>query len=231
MRLETAWSLLANAPLFHDVPAAELAALKSSAHCRTLTAHKDMLVEGKRSDLVYMIAMGSAKVTQWTKKRDIILCFAGQGDVLGDISALNRCPHTATVTTLERSAGVYWLAEEFYRCLTSAPMLSINIARINQSRLRRRGGQVASMAVLTVPGQLAQRLLFMAEDRGRKSRNGHIEVPFRLTQETLADLIGVSRKTIGWALADFQEQKILTARRAKYIVIHDLAALKAQCCL
>jgi CRP-like cAMP-binding protein len=58
------------------------------------------------------------------------------------------------------------------------------------------------------PARLAQTLLDLARDHGVRDADG-VLLPLRLSQQDLANLIGVTRESVNLALADFKQRGLV----------------------
>jgi CRP/FNR family transcriptional regulator/CRP/FNR family cyclic AMP-dependent transcriptional regulator len=78
--------------------------------------------------------------------------------------------------------------------------------------VRRLSAQVHDTISLDVPGRIAKKLLELADQHGEPTPEG-IRINLRLTQQELAQMVGVTRVSVNKQLGWFQEHGILTADR------------------
>lgn len=88
--------LLARLPLFEGLSTEQLAEISAAAERITVPRHADIAQEGADGEVVYVIVHGMVQV----KRGDRILAYLQDGDVVGELSVLDRTPRTATVTTV-----------------------------------------------------------------------------------------------------------------------------------
>ena len=88
--------LLARLPLFEGCSTADLAEISAAAERTTITRFEDLTREGASDSLVYVIVHGMVQV----KRGDRILAYLQDGDVVGELSVLDRAPRSATATTV-----------------------------------------------------------------------------------------------------------------------------------
>lgn len=96
---------------------------------RAFAAGADVLVEGSRTGVVYILIEGEVEVL----KGDIQVTTAAEpGAFFGEMSALLDAPHTATVRALSPSR--FYVAENAVAFLQSSPQIALAIARLLAKR-------------------------------------------------------------------------------------------------
>ena len=88
--------LLARLPLFSGLSTAQLAEIGAAAEHVTVPRFRDITREGTTGDLVYVVVAGMVQV----RRSGRVLAYLQDGDVVGELSVLDRRPRTATVTTV-----------------------------------------------------------------------------------------------------------------------------------
>ena len=88
---------LSRLPLFEGCSLEQLAEISAAAESITVRRFRDVTREGdSRDDLVYLVVHGMLQV----KRGDRVLAYLQDGDVVGELSALDGTPRSATVTTV-----------------------------------------------------------------------------------------------------------------------------------
>ena len=228
MLVEKAFRLIEDTPLFRDVPVADLKRLQQEAFCKNIGARREIMIEGSRSGFVALIVRGTVRIVKYGPHRDYILRFMRCGGVLGEIAALQDCPHTATVAAYQDCDLLCIPEPIFCSVLHQAPQFTHNLLLLHQQRQCRLSQQATVRAMFNVKGQLAQQLGFMAEDFGEKNARGALEIPFPLHQHTLADLLGACRESVNPALHELEEQNLLSVSNTYFIAIHQLNTLHTE---
>lgn len=222
--------ILQNFGLFQQLAPAQLEQVAQAVQHVKFPARTNILAAGQQGEAVYFLRSGTVKV--WLPQpegNEVILNICGPGEVLGEISIIEGCGHTANVMALE-DCELLWIGRsEFVRFYEEMPALSRRLAVVMAHRLRCAVMRTQQMARLTVPGRLACQLLSFAADHGEVQEDGSIRIRLRLSQQELADLLGVTRASISSALRGFQQQGVLSKATGQRIVIHDRAALEALC--
>jgi CRP/FNR family transcriptional regulator/CRP/FNR family cyclic AMP-dependent transcriptional regulator len=92
-------------------------------------------------------------------------------------------------------------------------------------RLRQTTTLAADLAFLDLRGRLAKKLLDLAEEHGRATPRGAVEITVPLTQFDLAAMMGVTRESISKQIGWF-EQVGAIERRGRRILIVDRELLR-----
>lgn len=172
-----------------------------------------LLRQGESTEHVHIIVAGCVKATRSESDgSQALLTLRAAGDVVGDLSAVDRRPRSATVTALTDVITHLLSGEQFRRFLT-LPSVAAGFAAYTVGRLREADRQRTEMAVLSVRQRLARTLLRL--DRA----GGHTPGPIRLPQWELAELVGASRNAVVAELASLRDQGIVVTRRRQIDVV------------
>jgi CRP/FNR family transcriptional regulator, cyclic AMP receptor protein len=214
---ETFWSAL-------ETTDAE--ALKTVATLRTFRRGQILVYEGQRADKVLVIRSGRVKVTSVTANgREVVLAFRGPGELVGEQSALDDAPRSASIVAIERVEALCLPPSEFCRFVTHHPSAALALLRLLSERLRDADAKRKEFAALTAIGRVAGQLLELADRFGRVD-GGAIVITLPLSQEELAGSTGVSLESVARALQTMRSLKCIETRRREIRVL-DTEALEA----
>ena len=170
---------------------------------------------------------GRAKVVALTPAgREVIVAVRGPGDLLGEMSAFDGEPRSATVATLEPVDALLVPGSAFAAFLERRPRVALVILRMVAGRLRYADAQQADFATHDVVGRVAHRLVELCERFGEPGAD-RIEIELPLSQEELAAWTGASREAVSKALQLLRSLRIVETRRRRVAVL-DLEALRAR---
>lgn len=180
------------------------------------------------SDWVVLITTGRVKVSATgANGKEVVLGICGPGDVLGELSAVDSGPRSATVTAIDDVKAQIVGADEFRAFLASNPAESLALLRSLCGRLRDSDRRRVEYIALDTIGRLAGRLVELADSYGMAAPDGSASLDIPLTQDDLAGMIGASREAVGKALQLFRRRAwIKTGRRS--IQILQIEALRAR---
>lgn len=178
-------------------------------------------------DFVAAVLAGRVKLSATTDEgRDVVLAVRGPGELLGELSALDQLPRSATATAIDEVTALIVPASSFVAFLEERSAVSISIVRMLSRRLRDADRKRVEFAALDSVGRVASRLNELCERFGEAEDEGvRIDLPF--TQEELAAWAACSREAMDKALRTLRELGwIKTGRRT--ITVLDPEALRTR---
>ena len=190
----------------------------------SLADGSSLLFEGDDSGRVIVILGGNARVFSTAANgREVLVTVAGPGEILGEMSALDGQPHSASSTAVGDTEVVLVPGEAFRELLASNATLATAVAVRLTRELRRVVHQRVDLEAFDVPTRLAGILVDLA---GRVAPGDDaIELP--ISQHELAEWCGASREAITKALGTFRSRGwVRTGRRS--ITVLDVEALRAR---
>jgi len=176
-----------------------------------------LFIEGDLADRVFVIERGWVMISSVASSgREIVLGLRGPGDVIGDMSALDGAPRSATALALGEVEATVTPGSAFTRALTDAAA-AMELLRVLAARLRDADRKRLEFAALDTLGRVAWRLQELSDRFGKEAPDG-IEVELPLSQEQLASWCGASREATAKALATLRTVGcIATGRRSVLI--------------
>jgi CRP/FNR family cyclic AMP-dependent transcriptional regulator len=187
-----------------------------------------LMLEGDRSDHVFLVQEGRAKVTSTTPDgRELLLAVRGPGDLIGELAALDGGTEarSATVIALESLVVQVISADEFIDYLTRNPRALLAIVRGVVHRLRDADRRRVEFGSYDTLRRVARVLAEFAEEQGRPLEDGGVELGLALSQEEVAGYVSASRESVARALTTLRRRGIVrTSRRS--IVVVDLDKLR-----
>lgn len=215
-------------PLFRGLSPPEHQQLQALLGVRSVPAGVDILTAEEPGDVAYLVLAGTVKVQLVRPDGTaVILAILRAGEVVGELSLIDRLGRSATVVALEPTTLAWLTHTAFWACLRSMPTLSFNLAGILSRRLRLSNAHVAALATLDIEGRLADQLLTLGEEYGEATPDGGCRIPFRLTQGDLAALVGASRVRVNQLLVGWKQNSVLRVDAQQLVTLLDRPALAA----
>ena len=199
--------------------------LRSIGRQRAYGANMTLFHHGDDAGPVIVLLTGRAKVVSLSSAgREVIVAVRGPGDLLGELSAIDGEPRSATVTTLEAVNALLVPGSAFAAFLERSPRVALVILRMVAGRLRYADAQQADFATHDVVGRVAHRLVELSERFGTPAA-GRIEIELPLSQEELAAWTGASREAVSKALQLLRSLRIVETGR-RHLTVLDPEALQ-----
>jgi CRP-like cAMP-binding protein len=144
------------------------------------------------------------------------------GAIFGEIAVLDGLPRTADATALTDCELMVIERRDFIALMRRRADFAITLIEVLCRRLRHTTEQLEDLMFLDLPGRLAKALLHAAEDAGSVPDGKRI----MLTQQSLSEMIGVSRESVNKQLRMWSKQKLILLQRGS-VVIRAPSALAA----
>jgi CRP/FNR family transcriptional regulator, cyclic AMP receptor protein len=181
--------------------------------------------EADTSDWVLVLLAGRVKISSNTASgTEVVLEVRGPGSLVGELSAIDRQPRSATVTTMEKATGLVVPYGDFEAFLRSHGGVALLLLRTVAGRLREADRRRIEFGAHDTTGRVAARLVELAERFGQQTPDG-VRIALPLTQDELAGWIGASREAVSKALGVLRGQGWIETSRLR-VVVHDLEALR-----
>ena len=205
-----------------QLPKPLLDALAQHGGVRQFPAHAILINAGDNTDSLYIVLSGRLRAYASDENgREVVLAELGPGEYLGELS-IDREKRSASVRTLEPSTCCVVQGAELRHFLAEHPDFAMHLTEKLIRMVRRLTDQVKSLALQDVYGRLTRLLMEISVDAG----GGERRVPFRLTQQDIADRIGSSREMVNRIVKDLTTGGYVSLRDGHYCVHRKLPAAR-----
>ena len=206
-------TILKTVPLFSLFSDHQLAALFPAIQHRSYPRHSFMLRAGERSDALYIILSGRAKIViDDGEGREVTLTTIGPSEFFGEMSLIDEKPRSASVEALEPCEVLYISKPAFMACLKDNFEAAMLILKSVVTRLREADRKIASLALMDVHGRVARLIMDLA-----KESNGNWVVD--TGSEEMARMVGASREMVSRVLKDMRDSGLIRRDKRKIIVL------------
>lgn len=216
---ERRYELLGQAQFFAHLPAEKLGAVNE----RFREVHYEQGAwiwhPGDDATEMFIVAAGQVKLVQHgAEGKDVVLRFAGPGDLIGESAAIG---HTTYVTGAQAQTDCCLLrveSNDFQHLLKAEPSIALEVLQFAGEQLEDARQTIRSLSTKSVEQRIASVLLQLAEKHGEQSEHGLL-IQLPLPQQDLAAMTGTTVETVSRILTQFKEQNLVqTGRRWVAIV-------------
>jgi CRP-like cAMP-binding protein len=201
------------------------AAVRAVATPRTYRRGAALVHRGGLADRVLILLDGSVKVSYTSEQgKETVFAFHARGEIVGELSAIDGAPYSATVTAVEPVEALSMSAAAFRGLLEHDSGVASAVLRTITRRLRYADRQRVDFAVHDTVGRVARRLVELADRFGQPGEPG-LQITLRLSQEELAGWTGSSREAVTKALHLLRELGWIKTDRRRITVL-DVEALR-----
>ncbi len=209
-----------------ELPPAARAELFALSRLRTVPAGSIVLFEGDRRDRhLVILEAGFVKVTTVAVGESVVLSVRGPGELLGEALVFGGPAREATVTAIGQLTYRTVSEREFTRLLDREASAYRALAASLSARLSWSNRRRAEARAIPALVRLARLLVDLGREYGQPIPAGLV-IPFRLTQEDLAAMIGVSVAAVEKASRTLRDRGLLWSDQGRLRVI-DLDGLRA----
>ncbi len=217
-------AILEKSSFFAGLPAESLQAIAGHAVTRSHPANRVILLENDWGGSVYFILEGWVKIrTHNVDGKEVTLNIVGQGEVIGEMAALEEVPRSTDAITLTATTISNIPAHDFVNLLNREPLAGVRLAQLLAKRLRQLNRRLRLRESDSL-SRVADTLLFLAEGQGKQGITG-TEIP-NLPHRELSSISGLARETVTRSLTKL-EKKGLIERHDDILCILNLDALEA----
>lgn len=209
--------------LFSGLPEASLNALES--RCRTRSFHSGALVlhHNENSTDLFFVLHGKVRVVVYsTTGKSVVFRDIREGDVFGELAALDHAPRSANVIALSDTRLAVIPARDFRKLLGEHPEVLDALLGHFTGLIRKYSQRIVELSTLSVEDRIRVEIQRLAYEHVAARNEARITpAP---TLEEIASRIGTTREAVSREIARLSRESVV-AREHGDLVIHDLGRL------
>lgn len=212
-------------PLLSALSSKERKDFGEKCRWRDYDARQTVIGRGDTYSDVFFLIAGVARVIDFSITGKVIdYALLGEGDVFGELAAIDGLPRSASVVTQTPSTIASISGRDFVNFVTIRPQISLLLMQRLSSFIRRGDERIANFNLLGAEQRVCLELLRMAaptaQDDGRKL----VINPFP-TQSAFSNGVGLARETVGRILSRLTREQLIE-RRQKALYLTNLEKLE-----
>jgi CRP/FNR family transcriptional regulator, cyclic AMP receptor protein len=201
-------------------------ALEVAGRHRRFSKGQVLFYEGDNGRDVFILVEGLVKVFMTSASgRQVILGLESPGSLLGELSAIDGQPRSASVEAVAAVDTLVLRIEEFRLFLQSQPRAATELLGVVAARLRIASQRQLEFGTGDALARLCSCLLVMIDRFGNSEGEPSVSLP--IAQQDLAALTGLSREAVVKGLRRLRELGWVEAT-GRSVVICDLSAVEAR---
>lgn len=180
-----------------------------------------VFLRGDPGEALYGVITGRVRISvSEPGGREVFLNLMQPGDSFGEIALLDGQARTATATAVAKTELLVIDRAAFLGLLAKDPSLSMHLIQLLCRRARSASEQSEDSALLAAPARIAKRLLSLAALHGSAGLAG---VKLTLSQEQLAQFLGLSRQIVNQHLQKWRAKGWVTLGRGRITIGNERA--------
>ena len=213
--------------LFDGLTASELALVADNSRERSYKTGITVVSQEEPGETFYVILHGTVRIcTPLPDGNQVFLALLGTGDTVGEMSLIDRKGRSADVVTQEPTSLLTIGRTAFDELMTNGSTFPRNLMRILARRLRLANVRLQAKCTLDVLGMVAFQIIEFADLYGEKKPSGRIDIPIRLTQQDIADLVGASRERVNQVMVFYRSKNYIAVDSRYRISVLDMEGLR-----
>lgn len=198
--------------------------LAASNNARTYAEHTILFKEGELPNGVFVVLSGRVKMSITSSEgRMLVLGFFGPGSVIGLAANLLGRANGASAEAVETTDAIFVPRRELLREIQTNATAAWQIAQLVSENCVFLMGKLRAVDLSESAPQMVARCL-LGLIANRPNHDGELE-QLHLSQETIAQMVGLSRETVSRQLSQLRRKGILDWKRTDFI-IRDRRALE-----
>ena len=217
--------LLHRVPFLAALTPADSEALAAAVKRRRFARGQAIFAKDDPGDALFIIEEGSVRIYLPSPQgADLTLAVLGASEFFGHLALLDGGPRSASATALRDTTVLTLDRADFTDLLQSRPQAAMAVLASVTQRLRETNETAGDLVFLNVGGRLAKKLLDLAAGHGVQRPDG-VLLDLALTQEELANMLGVTRESVNRHLSSLR-RKGAVSREGRRFLIRDEEALR-----
>ncbi len=200
---------LKNINLFHGMSDEKMQMVEQRTVMREVPRREVLYLPGDAGDRVYLLKRGVVKISAIQEDgREVLLALLRKGEVFGEEAVLDQGPRDHLAEAYEDALICIITKQDFMEMLRTHPEMVFKVTKLIGLRLKTFRMRVENLLFKGASQRLAYTLLELARDHGQPDAQG-VLVPLRLSQQDLANLIGVTRESVNLALSELRREGLV----------------------
>ena len=218
-------ALVANLPMFAGLSAAGQDELLREARSIRYPKGTAVFDQGADADRFFLLLHGHLRVEKTTPQgQQAVVRYVSAGELFGVAQALNLRHYPATAVAAVDSIALTWPSSSWNRLITKYPNLASAALQTVGSRLQDTQARVIELSNEQVEQRLANTLLRLAKQAGRKV-DGGVEIDFPISRRDVAEMTGTTLHTVSRILSAWESRGLVKGSRQR-IVLRDAVGLR-----
>jgi CRP/FNR family transcriptional regulator, cyclic AMP receptor protein len=205
-QLQERMALLEQAPLFSVLRGEDMRALADKFHAVRYRRADVIFREGEPGERLFLIDRGRVKLTTASHTgQELLIAVIGRGQIFGELAVVDRGTREMDARAMEDMLLYSLDSDVFWTLMEGRPALARRLLELLGRRLRRADQATQDLVFFDAPTRLARKLLELAEEHGESEGDG-VRITTRVTQEEMAQMIGVTRESANRLIASFADR-------------------------
>jgi CRP/FNR family transcriptional regulator len=200
---------LRRVPIFSGLAEGELEFLVGRVGTRRYSAGELVFSEGEPCRGLYVVESGHVRIFKSsTGGREQVLSIDGPGSSIAELPVFDGGAYPASAIAIEDATLLFVAHQDFQALCLAHPQVGLKVLRVVGGRLRRLVGIIEELSFSTVRHRLANYLLRLSRQSGKRTAEGTV-FSLPVNNQELAAQIGTVRELVSRNLSRLQAEGLL----------------------
>ncbi|MFN0093232.1 MAG: Crp/Fnr family transcriptional regulator [Dehalococcoidia bacterium] len=211
---------LAEVPLLVRLESDDRVTLGDHAVPRRFPIGAEIVREGEPGDSMHIVTKGRIRivVTNGNGEQTQVATLY-PGEILGEMALFDGLPRSASAFAVTETRTMQLTREAFVSWLDRRPHAAMAIMATLSQRLRRTNQTIVEIQTLDLEHRIAKQLLKLAAMHDLESAGETGLLKLEVTQQELADAVGVSRESVNKQLGIFAKEGWIRVSRGAITIV------------
>lgn len=211
-------SLLEPLPPFLNLAPDQIRDILDHAQPRRFATGDTIFAEDGTADAFFLLLDGYVRAVRITEDGEqIVVLHISSGQLFGIAKAIGRTTYPASAIATGECLVLSWPTRYWDEFIKKYPSFASETYSTVGRRMGELNNRIVEMSTLHVEQRVANAILRMVQQAGRKTEQG-IEIDFPVTRQDVAEMAGTTLHTVSRLLSAWQKAEIIASRR-KLIVV------------
>lgn len=212
-------SLLSHVPPFSKLEKRQIREILDLASVRRLDEGVAVFEEGTPAERFFMLLDGYIRVMRITPTGEqVIALHIPSGQLFGIAKAIGRDTYPATSVTASEAIVLSWPMRVWDEFVSRYDGFASETYKTVGHRIGEMNNRIVEMATQQVEQRVANALLRLINQTGRKLDGGAIEIDFPITRQDLSEMTASTLHTVSRLLSAWEKQGLVASKRKRITV-------------
>lgn len=223
---QTALAALRECPIFQQAGSDVLTDALTVSQFRRVRDKEMVCRKGEPGNQVFIVVSGYLRVlvNDLNGKRNI-LNLMGPSEIFGEVAILDRSQRSADVEANGEGEILVIERATFMGLLHRHPSVAVALATFLGSRLRQLSLRMENRVFRDTGARISNQLVCLCERFGTNTDDGGVELPVRLSQRELGELVDATRESVNRHLRQLAQEGLISTEGDRLVVL-DVEALR-----
>ena len=190
----------------------------TEAHSVRFAKGAMLFEQGAQADSFFLLLNGRVRAYRLTPDgQQIVVRFVGPGELFGIAMAIGSPTYPANAVAVVESVAIVWPVSAWRKLVVQFPALALNTMQTMGGRLQEAHTRMTEMATEEVARRVAHTLLRLAQQAGRKTKEG-VLIDFPISRQDIAEMSSTTLHTVSRIMSAWEHEGLVESGRRRVLL-------------